>query len=305
MSEFLSGVKRVSRVRNPARATPARTRKQKEHFVGVRRAINPGRKLERVAWMGGSNPPARMPPEAVKHARLLFKEQMATWKKHWGDKPNAKVVATFRNRANHDAWATYRDKHREENPGARWAYFVGYDKTTGKAHIWNEYRGKGSRALAAEFARDNGLKPQFDGPFTSRAQAKAFTSKVHRTRNPRGQVKQRAMWYIGTREDGSREIKKVVSAVRQPWISAVGPFTSKRDALIVQREAMRRSEFIKPARNPVRIKTGKSKDHYKLYSRPTTRKTWAHTLSTDSVKVLMQTALKLREKGYGIRVVRV
>ena len=78
------------------------------------------------------------------------------------------------------------------------------------------------------------------------------TSRARKAQNPR----QVARWYIGTREDGSREIKKVVSAVTQPWISAVGPYMSKRDALDVQRRAMIQSEFIRPAKsaNPKRRK---------------------------------------------------
>jgi hypothetical protein len=86
------------------------------------------------------------------------------------------------------------------------------------------------------------------GVARTRKQREHFV-KVRKAINPTG----RKSWYIGTREDGSRELKRVAAGklLHQPWISAVGPFASKAQALETQRRAMVQSEFLKPARrNP-------------------------------------------------------
>lgn len=74
-----------------------------------RTKVNPRRKPQSViAWTGGSAPPAKLPKAAASLAKDLYAEQIKEFTEYWGDRPDKQTRDTFKNRAIHDAWATYR-----------------------------------------------------------------------------------------------------------------------------------------------------------------------------------------------------
>lgn len=64
-----------------------------------------------IAWTGGSSPakPSTLPRWQVAYRRALFREQVNTFRRFWGDMPNADTLRIFFRRAAGDAHATFRN----------------------------------------------------------------------------------------------------------------------------------------------------------------------------------------------------
>ena len=72
--------------------------------------------LPLVAWTGGDTPPRGFRAALfLAMRRALFREQLATWRAAWGDRPQLDTVRTFWRRARFDAWRSFTD-HAEPMP---------------------------------------------------------------------------------------------------------------------------------------------------------------------------------------------
>lgn len=64
-----------------------------------------------IAWTGGSRPakPSAISSKQAGIQKLLFGEQVMTFRNYWGDSPNWDTLRIFFNRARYDAHATLRN----------------------------------------------------------------------------------------------------------------------------------------------------------------------------------------------------
>jgi len=63
-----------------------------------------------IAWTGGDRPamPSQVGPKFAGLQKLLFGEQVETFRGYWGDSPNWDTLRIFFRRARYDAHATLR-----------------------------------------------------------------------------------------------------------------------------------------------------------------------------------------------------
>lgn len=59
-----------------------------------------------IAWTGGY---IVQMPKLIPLARQLYREQLKLWRAYWGELPEPDICDLFKNRAWHDAYATYRE----------------------------------------------------------------------------------------------------------------------------------------------------------------------------------------------------
>lgn len=86
-----------------------------------------------VAWTGGDTPRGadigdRRAPVFRAMRRVLFREQVDTWREAWGDSPDRDTLRTFHKRATLDAWRSYRE-HVAEG-----------ERMRGRAHVVASFR---------------------------------------------------------------------------------------------------------------------------------------------------------------------
>lgn len=81
--------------------------------------------LALVAWTGGDTPRTadigdKRAPLFRAMRRVLFREQVETWRNAWGDSPNRDTLRIFHKRATLDAWRSYteRDDVRHSSPAS-------------------------------------------------------------------------------------------------------------------------------------------------------------------------------------------